>query len=278
MLVTSHEFPSAATWTPPTGMTKGFDTASLVVPNVVGISIVGSYVTQAGAGATGIKTATASNDADTGNTHILALRPALQSSITINKPAGTVQNDVMIASIGFSPSTLTITTPPAGWTLVRRVDNANATANSLAVYRLTAGASEPANYTWTFSAAGYLAGGILTFQGVDTTTPIDVENGNCTQQGSCATQTLSHATPSVTTTVSNTMLVTSHTYSSAGTWTPPPAIGGDAAMTEARRLPHGTQSLQANYGPHAAARAAGGESRTAAGSAGLRTCPLPRPR
>ena len=272
MLVTSHEFTSSATsWTPPTPplMAQGFAVASLPPPNGVGISMEGNYLVQAGAGATGVKTATASNDADVGNAHILALRPALQSSITINKPAGTVTNDVMITSLGFSPNTLTITTPPAGWTLVRRVDNTNANGNSLAVYRLTAGASEPANYTWTFSATGYLAGGILTFQGVDTTTPIDVsENGNCTQQGSCATQTLSHATPSITPAVSNTYLVTSHTYSSAGTWTPPPASGPDAAMTEAVSVQHGTQSLEVNYVPHAAASTAtGAKTATAASDA-----------
>jgi len=217
-----------------------------------------SYALQPAAGATGAKQATdlGPDAVDAGNTHILALRPALQSSLTINKPAGTIQNDVMIAPIGFSPNTLTIT-PPAGWTLVRRVDNANANANSLAVYRLTAGAAEPASYTWTFSAAGYLAGGIATFSGVDTTTPIDVENGNCTQAGSCATATLTHRASAVTTTVTNTMVVSSHTYSSAGTWAAP---GG---MTEAVDVQHGDQSLEMNYVLQAGAGSTGNKDATA---------------
>jgi hypothetical protein len=250
MVVTSHTWASAGTWTPPTGMTEAVDVTSGSQATEM------SYVLQAAAGATGGKQATPSIDDDVGNAHILALRPAMQSSITINKPAGTILNDVMIASIGFSPNTLAITTPPAGWTLVNRVDNTNANANSLAVYRLAAGAAEPASYTWTFSAAGYLAGGILTFSGVDTTTPVDVENGNCTQQGSCATATLSHATPSVTTTVINTMLVTSYTYSSAGTWAP-------TGMTEAVDVQHGNQSLGVNYVLQAAAGATGNKTANA---------------
>ena len=76
MLVTSHSFASSATWTPPSGMTEAFDRASAAVPNSAGISIEGSYVVQSSAGATGAKAAVASNDTDTGNAHILALRRA----------------------------------------------------------------------------------------------------------------------------------------------------------------------------------------------------------
>ena len=54
-------------------MTEAFDVASNAVPNELGMSVAGSYAVQAAAGATGAKTATASNDADTGNTHTMAL-------------------------------------------------------------------------------------------------------------------------------------------------------------------------------------------------------------
>jgi hypothetical protein len=278
MVVTSHTIASSETWTAPAGMTKAFEVASVATPNSLGQSIMGAYLLQPAAGATGVKTASippASPNSDSGNTHILALRPALQSSVVITKPAGTVQSDVMVATIGFRPNTLTIT-PPAGWTLVRRIDNANGSANSLAVYRVIAGASEPANYTWSFSSTGYLVGGILAFSGVDTTTPIDVENGNCTLQGSCASTTLVHTTPSVTTTVANTMLVTSHTYGSAGTWTP-------SGMTEAVDVQHGDQSLAANYLVQAAQGASGAQTATASRDAdvgnahilALRPAPIP---
>jgi hypothetical protein len=75
MLVTCHAFSSAATWSPPAGMTEVFDTASETVPNAGGISIECNRATQAGAGSTGAKTATASNDVDVGNAQIVALNP-----------------------------------------------------------------------------------------------------------------------------------------------------------------------------------------------------------
>ena len=60
-------------------------------------------------------------------------RPAI-TTLTINIPAGTVPNDVMVASVAFRPNTATVT-PPAGWALVRRMDNAAGTGNSLADLR-----------------------------------------------------------------------------------------------------------------------------------------------
>jgi len=175
-------------------------------------------------------------------------------NLTINKPTGTVQDDVMIGTIGVRPETVTIT-PPSGWTLVRRIDNANANANSLAVYYKVAGASEPASYTWTISTNTGAAGGIQTFSGVDTTNPIDVENGQTTASG------LLHATPSVVTTVDNAMLVTSHTFSSATTWTPP------TGMTEGFDVLGGLQATEGNYVLQATAGATGEKTATAAADA-----------
>lgn len=185
----------------------------------------------------------------------LALRPA-PVPLTINKPTGTVQNDVMIASIAVRASTVTIT-PPSGWTLVRRMDNADSTANSLAVYRLVAGASEPADYTWTFSPAAMAAGGIQTFSGVDTTTPIDVENGQNTVATPCC-WTTSHPTPDVTTTVANTMLVTSHGVANPDTWEPP------TGMTEAFDVLGGSEAVEGNYVLQAAAGPTGAKEATSA--------------
>ena len=181
-------------------------------------------------------------------------------SLTISKPAATAQGNVMVASIAVRPNTAIITAPTA-WTLLRRMDNATATANSLAVYYKVAGAGEPASYTWTFSTSTGSAGGIQTFSGVDTAAPIDVENGQNTVSG------LTHTTLSVTTTVANTMLVTSHSFSTAATWTPP---GG---MTEAVdranvAVPNAVGiSLEANYALQAAAGATGTKTATASNDA-----------
>jgi hypothetical protein len=181
-------------------------------------------------------------------------------SLTINKPSGTVEGDVMIASIAVRPDTAAITAP-ANWTLVRRVDNANPNANSLAVYYKVAGASEPADYTWTFSTSTGSAGGIQSFSGVDQGNPIDVESGQNTASG------LTHATPSVITTVTNTMLVTSHAFTSSATWTPP---GG---MTEVFEVASETVpaaagiSIEGNYVIQAAAGATGAKTATAGNDA-----------
>jgi MSHA biogenesis protein MshQ len=181
-------------------------------------------------------------------------------TLTINMPTGTVQDDVMIASIGARPNTATITAP-SGWTLVRRIDNANSIANSLAVYSKVASASEPASYSWTFDTSTGSAGGIQTFSGVNTTTPIDVENGQNTASG------LTHATPDVTTTVANTMIVTSHSFATAATWTPPTGMteGFDVASLA---VPNAVgQSTEGNFALQSAAGPTGTKTATASNDA-----------
>src|SRR5437762_2964447 len=84
----------------------------------------------------------------------------------INKPAGTVAGDVMIASIAVAPNTATIN-PPLGWTFVDRIDDATSTSRSLAIYRRTADASDSSlySYVWTTSGATAAVGSIRTFSG-----------------------------------------------------------------------------------------------------------------
>jgi hypothetical protein len=258
VLVTAHTFSSAASWTSAAGMTEAFDIAAPAPPTSVGQAIVGSWMRQSAAGATGIKTATASNDADVGNTHVLALRP-VANALSIGSPAGAVANDVMIASIGVAPSSATLT-PPAGWTLVRRIDNASVTANSLAVYRKVAGVTEPVSYAWAVSGASFAVGGIQAFFNVDTVNPVDVENGQTTVSG------LGHSTPSVATSMANTVVVTSHTFASSATWTPP------AGMSESFDQSSGVasaigQSIESSYVLQAAAGATGVKTATASGNA-----------
>jgi MSHA biogenesis protein MshQ len=218
MVVTSHSFASSSSWTAPAGMTESFDIASGVA-DAVGQTTETARVLQAARGATGAMTSTAANDADVGNAHVLALKAALE----IPRPAGVSANDVMIASIGVTPSTAVITAP-GGWTLIRRIDNASATSNSLLIFRKVATVAEPANYEWSVSGVDFAVGGVQAFFNVDTATPLDVEAGQCTPQPTCNVATNSHSTPSITTTVPNTMVVTSHTYASSRSWAPPPGF------------------------------------------------------
>lgn len=185
----------------------------------------------------------------------------LGASITINKPTGTAKGDVLIASIAVRPQTVTITAP-AGWTLVNRQDNAGGSANSLAVYSKVATATEPASYTWSFSANTGNEGGILAFSGVDNTTPINVSGGSIT-----AATTTTFTAPSVTTTVTNTMIVTAHEYSSSGRWTAPPGMTevydvASLAVPDVLGI-----SLLGSFRAQAAAGATGTFSATAVGNA-----------
>lgn len=167
--------------------------------------------------------------------HMLALRP-LGSTLTIDKPAGTQPGDVMIASIAFRPCSATngglcttTITPPAGWTQVNTVTDqttgggTGGFGNRLFVYRRVATGAEPARYTWRFGNTPVhtgATGGIVSFSGVDTANPIDVQAGQTTPSST------SHTAPSLTTTVAGTMLLSTHSENSSVAWTPP------AGMTE----------------------------------------------
>lgn len=96
------------------------------------------------------------------------------TTIIQTKPAGTVQDDVMFAFLCVGSLSITVT-PPAGWTLVHAVGSVD--ANKMYVYRKLAGASEPANYTWTFGAVTDAAvGAILSYYNADTATPQESTN------------------------------------------------------------------------------------------------------
>src|SRR5207247_9064853 len=117
LLAAAHALASGSVyWTPDATMTETGDVSGGSTTG--GITLEGSTAVQATAGATGAKTAT--NGAATsypGTTHILALRGVGgggSTTLTITKPAGAAQNDVMIAPIAVGPDTVSIT-PPAAW-------------------------------------------------------------------------------------------------------------------------------------------------------------------
>jgi hypothetical protein len=74
MVVTSHALASSAVFASPSGMTEAFDAMSMTSRDATGVSIEGNYRLQKTVSATGTATATASNDADTGNADTLALK------------------------------------------------------------------------------------------------------------------------------------------------------------------------------------------------------------
>jgi len=92
-------------------------------------------------------------------TFVASAKATGNASVTINKPTGTANNDLMIAFV-FMDSGLNRTwTPPSGWT---EVLDMNSPPNITVAYKI-AGASEPANYTWSPSGTGGCAGTIVTY-------------------------------------------------------------------------------------------------------------------
>ncbi|MGQ0510091.1 MAG: DUF6701 domain-containing protein [Betaproteobacteria bacterium] len=174
-------------------------------------------------GSTGTSTASSAPTSIRNAWLTIALRAPAVTTLAVNVPAGTVEEDVMLASIAVAPSGATVTAP-AGWT---ELHNTAGTSNRLVTYQRVAGATEPASYTWTLggTATTGAAGGIATYVGVDTLTPIHLSAANTTASGT------THTATGVTTTVASTMVVTAHSFASSVAWTPP------AGMTERVDVP-----------------------------------------
>jgi hypothetical protein len=120
------------------------------------------------------------------------------STLTIGLPAGAQSGDVMVAHVIVRTASNVIT-PPAGWNLVLRQDSGSSI--STASYGYVAGSSEPATYTWSFGTSAQASGGIASYIGVNTTTPVDVAHA----QYNASTSNVDNS--GVTTTTANDMLV-----------------------------------------------------------------------
>jgi len=181
---------SAPTYTLPSGFTQEWKTSSTSnTTSALSQEIASS------SGATGTIHGTLSSSYST-VTHLIALRPAsatpptppsgisLRSSsagnngsggttLVITKPTGAISGDVMVAEVTVHTAGNSIAAP-SGWNLVLRQDTG--TALSTASYEKVATSSEPSSYTWTFSTSGEASGGIGSYIGVDTTTPVDARH------------------------------------------------------------------------------------------------------
>ena len=167
--------------------------------------------------------------------HSISTNSGATAACPMTAPSPISDGDVMLAACAFRGGTgTTVTTVPAGWNLLARIDNG--TTLSLVVYShvVTSAASEPASYTWDLSTSVKRSWSIIAYSGVDNANPIDVSLGQATPS---STQ---HAAPSVTPNSANGMLVTFLSAAYCANWTPPPA------MTQRGSTNWCSQSLSSN--------------------------------
>lgn len=137
-------------------------------------------------------------------------------SRTINVPSGVVDGDYLLLHVVArrSSSTPPSVTTPSGWTLIRGTQVSATARFSIFTFGRVA-SSEPASYNVTIGTNDGSLACMVAYTGVETASPVDVENGNS------ATDIHAPTTPSITTTVDDAMIVAFGAVSSSWTWTAP---------------------------------------------------------
>jgi hypothetical protein len=221
MLLTLHSTAHCVLWTPPAGMSEVLDSSGCSNADASNVDMEINQLALGVAGPTGDKTAT-NDTAAVAVTKTLALRKATAAvtcdlsvqlakpiafrsqatavvesgtQVTVSKPAGAAEGDVLLAGITFGGATMTMSAIPTDWALVRQASNGGVWFTN--TYTHVVGPSEPANYAWTISVTGKILGDITAYSGVDTVTPVDVS----------AAATAFQIMPTMTTTVPNVLLV-----------------------------------------------------------------------
>jgi Domain of unknown function (DUF4082)/Bacterial Ig domain/Fibronectin type III domain len=158
MLVTAHAFSSSATFTPPSGMTEAFDVASDAIPTTNGESMEGNYQLQSAAGATGTRTAVASNNAGRGNAHMLALKA---STTTTNTAPVANPQSVSVSTDGTLVINLT-GTDADGNSLIFAAGNVShgtlSVAGAVATYTPSANYNGPDSFSFTVNDGTAVSG------------------------------------------------------------------------------------------------------------------------
>lgn len=121
------------------------------------------------------------------------------TGMTIGKPVGLVPGNLMVAAVAIKGASATTMTAPAGWTLIQRQDDGSTV--SFAAWWKIAGASEPANHTFSWTGTRRAYGWIMRFSGVETTAPINAWNSLA------GGAILAAPSPAVTSTVDDAMIV-----------------------------------------------------------------------
>ena len=122
------------------------------------------------------------------------------TTMTIAKPSGTAEGDLLFAEITIGSATADVT-PPTGWTFIHRAEQGFEANLSLDTYYKIASSSEPSSYEFILSVAKRNVGSISAYTGVSASSPLDV---HATSTGASSSAILA---PSITTTVDNALVI-----------------------------------------------------------------------
>jgi len=214
---------------------------------------------QATAGSSGIATATTASAPWVA--HTVALKPAVASSITINRPSNRADGDLLLVSVtARNLDAGNVCAPDGTWTLIRQ-DTQGAAGSSVtqATFWSFRAGTTAESYTFAFRSGSCPAGGspvnaaasavAVRYTGVDTTAPIDVSGVG---QGTSATV----IAPAVTTTFDNDRVVrlfgTRATAFSSGTTSFTPGSGTATGVSDSTQAAAGLTTT-ASAGSNASA-------------------------
>ena len=144
------------------------------------------------------------------------------TSLTLAKPVGTLQGDVLIAVIAHQVGQFRNMTAPAGWAPVPNTDWADGNNARIHAWYKLAGSVEPASYTFplTGGSGQDISGGMLAVDDASQAAPINASGGQSNGPGATVLVTA----PSITTSVANTLLVFGGGCANNHTFTPPPGV------------------------------------------------------
>lgn len=114
------------------------------------------------------------------------------TSLTVSKPSGTADGDLLLAFVVIGGDQ-SITTVPSGWTLVDYQSTGPATGDCLHACYWKSASSEPASWVWGWSAGDDAAAVVLAYTGA-AASPIDANAFNL-MSGSVETMTSPSVTP-----------------------------------------------------------------------------------
>ena len=149
------------------------------------------------------------------------------TSLACNKPTGTANGDVLTAGVCYG--SLGTITPPSGWAEVYDSGSFGASGRQLKVYTKLA-SSEPASWTWSFSASVGIVIEVGAFDTRSTATP----NASGGQVNSASTNSTA---PSISPSAANCDLVGYFATDNSRTFTAP------SGMTEREDQSAGSRSL-----------------------------------